>query len=88
MDKELAVEITRDYIIKDDPRITYFKDIFKFVDRTQLHQLTGINYDRLKRIIRKPKTITYEDAYSIAWALKVPPQKISALIHAEIDADK
>lgn len=78
-------------IVKDlilDGKITVFVDVFNYMDKKDLHMKTGINYYRLLRSSKNPKSFKFEDAYTIAIALKVPADAIIQLIKNQIDESK
>lgn len=86
MDKERKVNIVKDLILED--RLLELVEIFNYVDKKYIHEKTGINYYRLLRITKNPKGFTFEDVYTIARVLKVPPRKIVDLIMNQIEAKK
>jgi len=86
MDKAKQVIIVKDLILEG--KIKEFVDIFNYIDRKFVHLKTGMNYYRLLRNVKNPKGFTFDDVYNIARVLKVPPDKIAALIMNQIEAGK
>ena len=86
MDQETALKVAKDYI--DEGKITSFDQIFHYVEKTTLHKLTGINYYKVLRIAKNPKTINFEDVYSLGHALKVQPEQIASLILKQLGTTK
>jgi hypothetical protein len=86
MDKEKQVNIVKDLIVEG--KVKELADIFNYIDRKYVHTKTGINYYRLLRNVKNPKGFTFDDAYTIARVLKVPPAKVAELILNQIEAKK
>ena len=86
MDKAKQLIIAKDLIVEG--KIREFADIFNYIDRKFIHTKTGMNYYRLLRNVKNPKGFTFEDVYNIARVLKVPPDKIAALIMNQIEAKR
>lgn len=86
MDQELALKLAKEYI--DEDKMSSFTAIFEFVEKTTIQRLTGMNYYKLLRVAKSPKKIIFEDIYTIAYALKVKPDQLTALIHRQIDETK
>jgi hypothetical protein len=86
MSQEKKAIIVKDLILEG--KITLFVDIFNYIDKKYIHEKTGINYYRLLRNVKNPKGFKFEDAYTIARALKVPPAKITDLIMNQIEVGK
>ncbi len=86
MDQELALKLAKEYI--DEGKMSSFTAIFEFVEKTTIQRLTGMNYYKLLRVAKNPKKIIFEDIYTIGHALKVDPQKLTLLIHRQINEAK
>jgi hypothetical protein len=86
MDKERQVNIVKDLILEG--KVKELADIFNYIDRKYIHTKTGINYYRLLRNVKSPKGFSFDDVYTIARVLKVPPAKVAELILNQIEAGK
>ena len=86
MDKEKKRIIAKELII--DGKLTELKDVFNYIDAKYISEKAGMNYYRLLRNIQNPKGFKFEDAYTIARAMQVPPDKIVVLITNQIEAKK
>lgn len=86
MDQETQAIIVQERILNG--QIKTFEEIFRYIQKTAVQKKSGINYYRLLRLPKQPKRITFEDVYTFAKILKVPPRSISELVHNQIEAEK
>ena len=86
MDKEKKRIIAKDLIIEG--KLTELKDVFNYIDAKYISEKAGMNYYRLLRNIQNPKGFKFEDAYTLARTLQVPPDKMIALITNQIEVRK
>jgi hypothetical protein len=83
MPQDLRIEIVKNIIAKGE--LKEFREIFQYIEKKVVAQMTGINYFRFLKLVKNPKLIKFGDVYLIAGVLKLPPGTITDLIHGQIE---
>ena len=86
MDQEKQLIAVKNLIETDN--LKEFKEIFLYVEKKFIFTRMGGNYGTFLKQIENPQRLRYEHTYRLATILKVTPQKVSEIIHNQIDSAK
>ena len=84
MAKDLRTEIVKNIIAKNE--LKEFREIFDYIEKKVVANLTGINYWRLIKLVKDPKLIRFGDAQLIAGILGIPLSIVTDLIVGQLES--